>query len=283
MGIFDRLGKKVVDAIDKEDTTNIVENDKIEKTSYSAYSYKKVQKLREKGKYWGTNIPYLQYPLKKQEKPRALFLVLGILYAIIFACILAFSVVVIINFIIPIVKLALNMGDKVELKWWDAFGVTYTFMSLAPLLLWLIIIFVLLLLFAINFYFGFQTYKLFALSKVSMQEIAKGYEINDLIFKMSAIILITITIGIVILVLNYQNMKPAGFALIIGVMAVVSVIIGLVLALLIVERIKAKKEFDQLSEEEQQDFIKHNNKLDYVRRRKNRNNRTIAGSSKVDF
>ena len=84
MGIFDWINNKVEKKIKEEfgpaENENLIQNDEIEKTSYSDYSYKKVKKLRQKGKYWGYDVPYLQHPVSKQEKPRAVFIVAGVLY-----------------------------------------------------------------------------------------------------------------------------------------------------------------------------------------------------------
>ena len=59
-------------------------------------------------------------------------------------------------------------------------------------------------------------------------------------------------------------------------------IIGLVFGLLLSVRIKANKEFKKLPEEQQQDFIKHNNALKWAKSRKHKSS-DILGSSDVDF
>ena len=281
--ILNKVQKKLNEIVPKEESENLVQNDEVEKASYSDYSYKKVKKLREKGKYWGLDVPYLQHPVAKQEKRRPMFIVLGVLYAIALAAAVVMSVIVVINVLLPLIAQALKLNEFAKIGMWDIFGIAALFGSLMPLMAWAVVILIGGLVFAVDYFLTYQTIKMFSMSKISMQEMAKGYEVVDMLFKLGAIIVGTLAIGITILVLTRENIKPAGIALVVGVMVVICAIVGTIFGLLLSQRIKAKKEFEQLPEEQQKDFIRHNQALDRVQRRRNRKNTSIIGSSDVDF
>ena len=287
MGILDwinnKVEKKLVEEFGSEQNENLIQNDEIEKSSYSDYSYRKVKKLREKGKYWGYEVPYLQHPVSKQEKPRAIFIVAGVLYAILAIALLVATYFVVRGCILPMVGSALGMSDFFKIQEWDIFGLAAIFFSLGPILLWIFIIAISGLVIGLNIYFIFQTIRFFKMSKISMQEMAKGYEVGNLIVKLGAIMAIAVVVGIAILVLTKGKATAAGIWLIIGIMAAIIAVISPFFALLIVGRKKAKEQFAQLSEEQQQDFIRHDRMLDRVRRKSNKNGKSLISSDKVDF
>lgn len=285
MGIGDLLwnkARKKLNEIVPSEEKNLVNNDEIEKASYSEASYKKVKKLREKGKYWGLEIPYLQHPVKKQEKPRPMFIALGVIYAILFAAVIVGSVFAIINLMLPLIGSALQTSSSVTLFVWDIFGLVAMLSALGSLFAWLIVACVAAAIIGVNVFFGFQTVKMFKMSKISMQEMAVGHEVQSMLFRLGAIIVITFVVCIAIWIGTRETISTQGILLLVGIMLVVGIVIGTIFGLLLAQKLKAKKEFDQLPEEQQNDFIRHNRELDRVRRLKGQNT-SVIGSSKVDF
>ena len=287
MGILDWLNRKVEKKLKEEfvpaEDENLIQNDEVEKASYSDYSYQKVKKLREKGKYWGYDVPFLQHPVHKQEKPRAIFIVAGVLYAILTIAMLVATYFIARSFILPAIGSALGLSDLFKIQAWDIFGLFAMFSSMLPIFLWLIIAALVALVVGLDIYFIYQTIKFFKMSKISMQEMAKGYEVGNLIIKLGAIMGIAVVVGIAILVLTKGKATAAGIWLIIGIMLAIIALITPFFVLLIVERNKAKKQFAQLSEEQQKDFIRHNQKLDRAHRKTNKRNKSIISRDKVDF
>ena len=281
--LFESKARKMLNEIvPHEEDPNLIQNDEIEKASYSEYSYKKVQKLREKGKYYGYDVPYLQHPVKKQEKPRAIFVVFGVLYAIAAAIALALSVFLVINFLLPVIGQAVGISGFVKFRVWDIFGLFAGVSAIGVMMVWVVVIAVAALIFGVNLFLISQTIKMFRMSKISMQEMAKGYEVSGMLLRLAVLIVGTLIAGIAILVLTRENIEPAGIGLVVGVMVAICALVGTIFGLLLWQRIKAKKEFEELSEEEQKDFIRHNQVLDRLERKRNKSKSLIA-STKVDF
>ncbi len=281
--LWGKARKALNEVVPKEENENLVQNDEIEKASYSEYSYKKVQKLREKGKYWALDVPYLQHPVQKQEKPRPMFIVFGILYAIALVAALVFSIIIIRNFLVPAIAQALQLNEYAKIRFWDIFGLVAMFGSLVPFVAWIVIIFVGGIVLAVDIFLICQTIKMFGMSKISMQEMAVGYEVRGILLRLGTLIGLTLVVGIAILVLTRETIKPAGIGLVVGVMVIICAIVGTIFGLLLAQKNKAKKEFESLSEEQQRDFIRHNQALDRVNRHGNKKDTSIIGSSMVDF
>ena len=131
---FNKLNKKIAEDIG-QDQPDRVENDEVEKASYSEYSYKKVAKLREKGRLYGYRVPYLQHPVNKREKARPLFVVLGVIGIILLALATALVVMITLNFTLPLFSTALGLTDWLVPREWDVFGVVALMGSLVPILI----------------------------------------------------------------------------------------------------------------------------------------------------
>lgn len=280
--IFNKATKKIEENFTQEDP-DLIQNDEIEKQSYSEHSYKKVKKLREKGKYWAIDVPYLQHPVQKQEKPRPLFMVFGVLYLLVLIASLALSVIIVTYFLLPLIAQAIGLNSLVKVRAWDIFGLVAMFSSIVPIFIWTIIIAVAALIIGINAFLIYETINMFHMSKISMQEMAKGYEVGSMLFALGTIMVVTLITGITILVLTRENIKPAGIALVVGVMLIVCAIVGTIFGLLMAQRVKANKQFETLPEEQQNDFIRHNRALDRIHRHRNRKNKSIISSTEVDF
>lgn len=280
--LFNQTRKILNDMVPQEEDLNLVQNDEVEKASYSEYSYKKVKKIREKGKYYGYDVPYLQHPVNKQEKPRPMFIVFGVLYAIALAAALTLSVMIVINFLMPLIVQAIGLNSLVKIRKWDIFGLVAAFSSIVPILVWAIVILIAGVIIAVDVFLISQTIKMFRMSKISMQEMAKGYEVGGMLLRLIFLIVGTLVAGIAILVLTRENIKPAGIALIVTVMVVICAVVGTIFGILLSQRIKERKKFEELSEEQQHDFIRHNQALERINRMRNKS-KSIISSSKVDF
>lgn len=285
MGIYDWMFKKLDKKIKEEfpeDNENLIKTDEIEKESYSAYSYKNVKKLREKGKLWGVDVPYLQHPVKKQEKPRPVFLVLGIISAIVLALVTFGCAVFTIRVLLPLIAQVLPMNEFLKIQPWDIFGLFAMLTSMLPIFMWIIVIALIALVIGIEATFIVLTIEMFALSKVSMQEVAKGYKVRSLISTLGIIFAVVLIVGIVLLANCAKNMTPKNIAIVVGAMVVILAVVGTIFGLLMAEKIKETKEFEKLPIENQQDFIEHNRALERAKRKKNRD-KSMMGSSEVDF
>ena len=282
--IIDKLDKKIAEEIkgNQPEDPKIINNDEIEKASYSEHSYKEVKKLREKGKYHHVDVPYLQYPVQKQEKPRPILVVFAILTLLLTIAVIALGVMVFISIVLPLITSALGLGDMYTLQQWDIFGLVFAFTSLVPIFLWGIIIVTTIAIVLISVGMISLTKDMFKSTRISMQELAVGYKVQNLLATLGVVIAIVVAVGILLLV-NYPNMTLIGKILIISIMLGVALILGTLFGLLLAQRIKAKKEFKQLPQEQQNDFIRHNRELERVKRRtKKSSQKSIIGSS-VDF
>jgi len=285
MGLFEwgmnKLNKKLKEEF-PEDYEQKIKTDEVEKASYSYYSYKNVKKLREKGKFWAIDVPYLQYPVTKQEKPRPLFIVFGIISLILLGFVGYAAYWITINMILPLVAAALQMNSVFNIPFWDIFGLFTMFTSIAPIISWILVGVVTALTIGMVVYFVSLTKRLFCLSKISMQEVAKGYEVRGMIYALGTIMAIVLVVGIFLLVKFGSNMTTKNIWIVIGVMASIVIMVGVVFTLLIIQRKKEVKLFNQLPKEQQDDYINHVRQLYKVHRRK-KATKSALGSSDVDF
>ncbi len=285
MGLFEwgmnKLNKKLKEEF-PEDYEQKIKTDEVEKASYSDYSYKNVRKLREKGKFWAIDVPYLQYPVTKQEKPRLLFIVFGILSLIVLGFVGYAAYWITKTLILPLVGAALQMNSVFNIPFWDIFGLFTMFTSLAPILSWVLVVAISGFTIAMLVYFISLTKRLFCFSKISMQEMAKGYEIRSMIYALGTIMAIVLVVGIFLLVKFGGNMTTKNIWIVIGVMVAIVALVGVVFALLIVQRRKETKLFNQLPKEQQDDYINHVRELERVRRRK-KVAKSALSSADVDF
>jgi len=285
MGLFEwgmnKLNKKLKEEF-PQDYEEQIKTDEVEKTSYSEYSYKNVKKLREKGKVWAIDVPYLQYPVTKQEKPRPLFIAFGIL-SLVILCFIGYAAYwITTSLILPLITIVLPMGDMVKIHYWDILGIVGMLSAVGPLICWVLIIAISAFTIGMVVYFINLTKRLFCLSKISMQEMAKGYEVRSMLFALGTIMAIVLIVGIFLLVKFGSNMKAANIWLVVGVMVAVIALVGIVFTLLLIQKRKETKLFHQLPKEQQDDYIRHVQALERVKSRK-RKNKSFIGSSDVDF
>lgn len=226
--------------------------------SCSKFMQKKLEKAKKKALQYGYTVPDLRYPLEKPLKQRTALAVLGYLI---------FALGIIISL------LAIYFTYKVGL-WstlFSAFGISSDALSESTLnktfglsqikgfvgiVIIIILITIVLALVGICSWIISFGLRVARVSKVSRQEMAKGYEVFDTIgimFLLSAIGIAGIVVSIVGLGLKTNTW------IICGVLALCIALFLTIAIILIVERKKEAKWFETLSKEMQEDFIEYNN------------------------
>ena len=252
----------------EQEQNNAQPKDQVEKESYSAYSYKEVRKIRQKGAMRGIEVPYLKYPVTQPEKPRVLFLILGIISAILFAAAVVGAGYVFITTVLPLILNTIGVTGALTTKHtFDILGLGVLFGGLVSIMVWMLPILIIGVLIALIVTLFILTRQMFGMTKLSMQEFAVGHEISNLIRNLIIIISIPAIVAVAVFI-TVKNIQPAGIALLIGVIAVFALVFGSILAYLIIGRRKAKKQFAELSEEQQADFKAHARALEKAHRRR---------------
>lgn len=231
----------------------------IEKNSYSKYMYKKLVKARKKGLQYGVTIPPLKYELEKPEKTRKVFLIAGYtLLGFTIALFIGFIIMYIISGVFPMFIDMIRGTSNVYSK--ELFEKSLGLTSFGAIsLTWLYIVIVILLLLPIGIIIGLVkgVIKNFALSKISKQEMAKGFEVSRYINILVISIFLTLLIGILFIV---EGLTRGGLGVFITIMSFVIFACCLTLLIFIIKERKREKEwFNSLSEEKQQDFLNQNN------------------------
>lgn len=264
-----------------EENQNTNNLDEIEKQSYSPRTYKQVQKLRQKGKLRGVDVPYLKYPLKSQQKVRPLFVTLGVLNCILLALacavVIYLSVTVFIPLALNLVGITTTLTTKIE---FDVLGIFSLFGSLISILLWLFEILFVFLAVTIIVSLTKTTLNMFGLTKASMQEVAYGHTIKKLSKTMVVGIIVSIIACVCVLIFS-KDIGKENSAILVGIIAIIVAVLITILALIIVEKKKAKKEFEKLPSEQQENFKAHFQALNMLsKRKKNFTGNIFSG---VDF
>ena len=244
-------------------------NDQIEQQSYNKIRLKKVKKLREKGKLIGVKVPYLKYPLQK-TKPSIIFIILSII-----SVLLTIAVTVGLGYFVigkgwyQTILDCFNLGvASATRQTWDVLGIVQAFGILGTIVSWVLGVTLIMLVIAPVAIFTSMSITFISMIRLSIQEKAHGSTLTKFIIALILIIVIPI---IVIVVMWYQS-KSTGtnWGLLIGLWAVVAAVCGVILALILVEKIQASKKFKQLPIEQQDDFKQHNNALEKIARYSNR-------------
>lgn len=191
-----------MEGVNEEVFTTVV-NDQIEKDSYSDYSYKTVKKLRERGKLMGVDVPYLNHPVTKPEKPRALFLVLGIIFAALLVLVCVGIGYLTITTILPMILNMVGVTTTLTTRHvYDIFGIGSFIGTTLSFFLWVIVI--VFVLFAIGIIVALVsiTRKMFGLTKASVQEVAVGHVVANLIKNIILCIVIPIVLAVALLLLK---------------------------------------------------------------------------------
>ena len=242
----------------------------VEQRNYSKMSFKKLQKLRVDGVAFGVKIPTLQYDLSKPKKKRKAFIVYGIISSVILALGVIGAAWIIAALLPAFLESAGAMSDATSGNIMSALtlGFTSMFGTAIAALLWLLAIALLAILVSIISYLIYFVRVFFNLSRCSIQEMAIGYEVRNMIF--SCIILIVMSaIGTGGIIYLFTIAEQIVMWLILALLAVLVVLLYSIsmLVFICIEKKKAKKLFEELPVEEQENFKDHINALGRVKSR----------------
>lgn len=247
-----------------------------EKLSYGKIAYKRVQRLRRKGRRYGIDVPCLNYALTKPERPRILFWIMAIISAILYA-----GILVGVGFFLDALISSLSESGS-GLRDFMAHITKPEFVLLSLGLPTTLGIFFVVCLYA--FIIAFATiavlFALYAFTFVresfymaicSKEEFAKGEVILKRIIGYSVILILATVLLIVGLVRGPSD--EVVVKIISGVLygAVVLAFSG-PLVLMILERRKCKKWFESLDEDKKKNYLAHESALSTVRHHSRRSN-----------
>lgn len=254
--------------MEKQDATYAPECD-YEKLSYGKFVYKRVQRLRRKGKNRGIEVPYLNYELNKPEKPRIAFWVIAAVSAVLFVGILV-GIGFLINAIIKFYAEMNNTGVGDMLK--NLFNPDYIAVSLGitaglgivlAVLAYGIALAILSVFISIAIYFYHFVRDAFYMAKCSKEEFAKGNIISSRIRRLGFLLVMATVILIVLLIY-----LPASARVIVGIIyAGLVIALGGLLALMMIEKSKNAKWFESLEEDKKQNYLMHDKALRRVKSR----------------
>lgn len=239
-----------------------------EQISYGKYGYKRIQRLRRKGRRRGLEIPTLNYELTRPEKPRVVFLIAAIITLIIFLGLMVGA-----GFLI-------KFGvDFFSVQFKDSGGFFKTLLnpqaviaslglSIVPVLLIVLAYIMMILILLIPIFLVLYCYRLirnaFYMAQCSKEEFAKSEFVGKHISAFAIILVIATVLLIVVLI---RGEAPA-LKLVVGLVYLgVVIIFGGMLALMIVERRKCKTWFDSLDEGKKQNYLAHEEGIRRVKKR----------------
>lgn len=237
-----------------------------EKLSYGKTAYKRVQKLRRRGKRRGIQVPYLGYELNKPEKPRVIFWVIGAVSAVL----LIAAIVGIIFLYNELLKSTMftGIGDVFTAVFDPAAFALSAGLSTIPALIVVLAYVLLFILFLVPIGLLIYVYRfvrdVFYMAKCSKEEFAKGNIITGRITGFLAAIAITVAVFVAILIISDSSSAK----LLAGLVAAgIVVILGGLTAVMTVEKRKCAKWFDNLDEFKKQNYLTHERALRSVKRR----------------
>ena len=234
-----------------------------EKLSYSKLSYKRVQRLRRRAKRRGVEVPKLEYPLTKPDKPRILFWIMAIISAILYL-----GIVVGVGYLADALITSINgsgLGEFIKNITKPEFVLLSLGIPTTVSLIFIIIIYsliVLLLLAAVLFViYAFRFVReSFYMATCSKEEFAKGSIITGRILRYTVIIVLVTVLLIVGLVRGPSD--DVIVKVISGVLyGVLLLVLGGPLLLMVLERRKCKKWFEAQPEEKKRNYIEHDRGL----------------------
>lgn len=267
---------------DKKPETNYVpSNIDYEKISYGKYAYKRVQKLRRKGKRRGIQVPALGYELEKPEKPRLAFRIIAFVSAVIFIGILI-GIGFLYNALIVAFSDLSGIGEFIKVMFKPdilsgSFG-----LSALPGILMVVVYLLIFILFALPLFAAAEFYGFvrdaFYMSKCSKEEFAKGNIVSSRILGLTSLIAVVTAIFIVLLIYLTDASVKLYLGLIYGGLLVA---LGGLIVLMIIEKRKCKKWFEGLDEWKKSNFIQHDMALRRVKRRLKNEKQILDDLSKM--
>lgn len=238
-----------------------------EEQSYGKFAYKRVRRLRRKGKRRGIEVPYLNYELAKPEKPRIAFWVIAAVSAILLVGIII-GLGFLYNYLIKTLTIFNGIGDVFTAVFDPAAFVLSNGLSAIPTIM-VVVAYILLFcafllpLGAVIYLYRFVRDTLY-MAKCSKEEFAKGGIVCSRIFGLIAGLAVVTVILVVIL-----TQTKANIGLILAVYFGIVVVLGGLLAPTIIEKIKCSKWFESLDENKRQNYLAHERALQRVKRRLN--------------
>ncbi|MCH5180274.1 MAG: hypothetical protein J1F32_03605 [Erysipelotrichales bacterium] len=238
-----------------------------EKNSYGKVVYRRVQRLRKKGRKRGIDVPYLNYELTKPEKPRMAFLLIAIIAAILLTGVLVGTVFLYTEFIKE-TSIFKDIGEVFQVLFDpQTFLLTLGLSSIPAIMIiiaYLMLFGLILIPVLLIIYFYNAIYNIFYMSKCSKEEFAKGHVIFSRIRNLSIIIFI----ATVILILALLSNSVEFIKILVGaIYAGVVIALGGLLALMVFERSKCKKWFDNLEDDKKNNYLSHDQALYNVKKR----------------
>lgn len=240
-----------------------------EKSSYGRYAYKRVQRLRRKGKRRGIEVPYLGYELTKPEKPRIAFWIAAGVSAAIFVGILV-GIGFLYNEFVKMFSDLGGLGDLVKILFKpDILGASFGLSALPGLLL-IAVYLLIAVLFALPIVAAVYFYRFvrdaFYMASCSKEEFAKGSIISSRIFALIVVLIVAAVVFVILLANIASSSAKLYIGLIFGGLALA---LGGLLVLMILEKTKCGKWFEGLAESKKQDYLEHESALRSVNRRLN--------------
>lgn len=232
-------------------------NSNSNQVEYSKYMQKKIAKAKKKALHYGYSIPDLKYPLQKPLKNRTALSIIGYLILALGILLSVASVYLTIKFgfwstLISMFGVGSDALSENTLS--KTFGLSQLtgFIAIVAIVIIITILLILAGICAWVIAFGARVSKV---SKVSRQEMAKGYEVSQIIKEMFLFAFFAIA-GIV---LCFMGLGMESSTWIISSVLALCVVLFLTLAImLIVERKKETQWFETLSMDEKEDFIAYN-------------------------
>lgn len=240
-----------------------------EKISYGKTAYKRVQRLRRRGRRRGFEVPLLGYELTKPEKPRLAFLIVAIASAVLFVGIII-GIGFLYNTLITTFSDLSGIGEFLKVVFDPAILSASFGWSAIPGILLVVVYLLIALLFALPvvaaIYFYTFVRDAFYMAKCSKEEFAKGSLISSRILGFSAVLAVVTVIFIILM--SYATAENAKLYL--GLIyAALVIALGGLLALMAVEKIKCGKWFESLEEDKKQNYLNHEGAMRRVKRRLN--------------
>lgn len=236
-----------------------------ERDSYGKFVYKRVQRLRRKGKRRGINVPYLNYELTKPDKPRVIFWIVAAVSAVLLVGIMV-GMGFLYNELIKSISIFNGIADVIKALFDpEAFALSAGLTAIPGLMM--VLAFILLaLLFILPICAAIYVYRFVRdsvyMAKCSKEEFAKGNIVTSRITGLIVALILSTVLLIVLLI----NIDAANARLLSGlVYGGILIVLGGLLALTVVEKIKATKWFDGIDEFKKQNYLAHERALRRVK------------------
>lgn len=238
-----------------------------EQISYGKAAYKRVQRLRKKGRRRGIQVPQLGYELTKPEKPRPAFSIVAIVSTVLLVGIII-GIGFLYNLLIKTFTIFDGMGDVLKAIFDPTVFMLSAGLSAIPGLMIflayvLLIVMFLLPIGAVIYFYRFVR-DAFYLAKCSKEEFAKGELVSSRITRLAIAIIVATVILIVICMTTSSSTAKLLSGLIYGGIVLA---LGGLLALMVVEKRNCGKWFEDLDESKKENYLAHEKGLRHVKRR----------------